>query len=119
MKLTVRPESLRVRVDEAELAHLLDGGRLHLTCHHGPRPLLALAVELGAHTALAAAGDGWHLCLERDQVTAYCAGLPRKDALALVLAEGPALEFDVDVRDSARVRGRRAQGGAQGPTPDA
>lgn len=107
MKLTLRPEALRVRVDEAELARLLAGECLRVACHHGEQPLLALAVTLAATTTLAPAAGGWQLQLDRGAVTQYGTGLPRRDALELPLDGGPALEFDVDVRDSVRVRRRR------------
>lgn len=121
MKLQLQPGSLRLRVSEAELAQLLQGTSLRLDLVHGPMRLLALDVRLheppfadGAACALDA-GDGaqqWRLVLPMSAIREYARTLPRRDALVLAPSPqhggaGPALAvlFEVDVRDSMRVRG--------------
>ena len=108
MKITIRQQSLCVRVDEAELALLLAGERIGITCRHGRQALLCMDITLGGDTTLTTgASEGWHLQIHDEAILAYASGLPRRDALVVGLPDGPPLEFEVDVRDSARLRRRR------------
>ncbi len=109
MKLQIQGQQLRFRIDELELAQLLAGGplieqtmlnaeqicRRELMLHAAPLPELhwtANAVTLK---------------LPQEAVRSYVASLPRRDAHRFTLGEGEAalhLDFEVDVRDSVRVR---------------
>lgn len=119
MKLQLQPGSLRLRVAETELAQLLQGRPLRLDLVHGAATLLVLDVRL--HDAPRADGARcelrvddacrWRLMLPASAIAAYARTLPRRDALVLESLPqdeaGPALAvlFEVDVRDSVRVRG--------------
>jgi hypothetical protein len=110
MKVQLQSRSMRVRIDEAELGELLAGATLDLHVGTAGQPLLALRVELA--DALTLQHDhGWQLRLPSTEVHTYVDGLPRRDALVLqVEGEGSAalrIEFEVDVRDSVKVRGAR------------
>lgn len=116
MKLQIQGDSLRFRVDEAELAHLLAGEMLHnrtqiaadrhfsqtLGMHAGAKPLLQLLPET------------WQVLLPQDRLRDYVARLPCRDALVFELPMTDAVvlivQFEVDVRDSLQVRGPRRRG---------
>ncbi len=112
MKVQLQNQSLRLRIDEAELASLRAGAGV------GNRTRLpggldcAQRVILGDAAAPAFSGTAqdWCLQLPRADVEAYVGRLPCRDGLRyrLPVAESGALgvDFEVDVRDSARVRGR-------------
>jgi hypothetical protein len=107
MKVQLQADSLRVRLDEAELAELLAGRPLQLRTPAGPGTLFALRVELAPALALEP-GSEWRLALPDEAVRAYAGTLPRRDALAFALAGGEAglrVDFEVDARDSRKVRG--------------
>lgn len=109
VKLQVQDGSLRLRLDEAELATLLGGGIVGLRACLDGRPLLDVSVRLGDMNALDL-GTVWSIALRRDDVHAYVGTLPRRDALRLPLGSGEgalALDFEVDVRDSLQLRGAR------------
>jgi hypothetical protein len=110
MKVQLQSRSMRVRIDEAELAELLAGATLDLRVGTADQPLLALRVTLADALRLQQ-DDGWRLQLPSIDVRAYADSLPRRDALVLqVEGEGSTalrIEFDVDVRDSVKVRGAR------------
>jgi hypothetical protein len=114
VKLQVQAQSLRVRVTEAELQHLLSGSPLRLDLGFDGNELLAMEVAAGPETSFAA-GAAWRLALSEVDLRAYAGTLPRRDALVAVLTgsggEPLRLEFEVDVRDSVKVRGPR-KGGA-------
>lgn len=109
MKLQLHGQRLRFRIDEAELARLLQGQTLIDQTRLGPAP--SYERRLCLHDGAAATLD-WNdgslaLTLPRTDVLDYIAGLPRRDALRFVLGEGEtalSLDFDVDVRDSVRTR---------------
>lgn len=110
MKLQIQPGSLRVRIDEAELAALLGGEPLLLRLGLGGEVLVSLTVTLAARLSLLAEA-GWQLTLPESELRDYIATLPRRDALAFylpTLGEEPLrLDFEVDVRDSLQVRGHK------------
>jgi hypothetical protein len=108
MKVRIQETSLRVRIDEAELAELLAGGVLRMQVVVNARNLFSLRVGLAGDVSLALEGEDWRLDLPEADVLAYVATLPRRDALAFELAyTGAALriDFEVDVRDSRKLRG--------------
>jgi hypothetical protein len=114
MKLQVQQQSLRVRVTEAELQDLLSGSPLRLDLGFDGSTLLAVEVGTGPDTSIVA-GACWRLSLSEVALRAYAGTLPRRDALVAALTgsggEPLRLEFEVDVRDSVKVRGPR-KGGA-------
>lgn len=114
MKLQVQQQSVRVRVGEAELQDLLSGKSLRLDVTFGGTRLFGLHVVCGPETSLEP-GSVWRLRLSETALRVYAETLPRRDALNVGLAgscgEPLRLEFEVDVRDSVKVRGPR-KGGA-------
>lgn len=126
MKLQFQPGSMRVRLGEAELASLLEGGTLRLDLHHGGARLLDMRVMLDecldrqddAFQLQASDDAAWQLVLAHHLVHAYAQTLPRRDALVLSIAscnEDTAslrtVTFEVDVRDSVRTRGPKPRKG--------
>ena len=117
MKVQLQGQSLRLRIDEAELARLRDGRDVvNRTVLPGP-DAFAQSVVLGdvAQATLSGGASDWRLVLPRAQVEDYVQRLPCKDGLrhVLSLSGGEALDvdFEVDVRDSARVRGKARREG--------
>ena len=114
MKLQVQEQSLRVRVTEAELQELLSGSPLRLDLRFDGLNLFALEAATGHETSLRS-GAVWRLRLSEAALRVYAGTLPRRDALVAGLTgsggEPLRLEFEVDVRDSVKVRGPR-KGGA-------
>ena len=114
MKLQVQRQALRVRVTEAELQDLLAGAPLRLDLRFSGQDMLSLELITGPETSVQP-GDVWRLRLSRTELRDYAGTLPRRDALVAALTgsggEPLRLEFEVDVRDSVKVRGPR-KGGA-------
>src|SRR5512137_610283 len=114
MKLQVQQQSLRVRVTEAELQQLLSGSPLRLEVVFDGNTLLSVEVAAGTDTSFAA-GATWRLTLSEEALRTYAGTLPRRDAFVAAMnrsgGEPLRLEFEVDVRDSVKVRGPR-KGGA-------
>lgn len=108
MKLQVQQQSLRLRVTETELGDLLSGKALRLDVVFGGRPLFGLQVACGPETSFEP-GPDWRLRLSETALRIYGETLPSRDALVVELTgsggEPLSLEFEVDVRDSVRVRG--------------
>ncbi len=106
MKWQVEGQQWRLRVDEAELQHLLAGEAVTLASQ---APGFAYALELVLHPGAEAAVSGdaaaWRVALPSADVRALAARLPSKDGIRFGVTT-PAgdleLRFDVDVRDSAR-----------------
>lgn len=112
MKVQWQGQSLRLRIDEAELQHLRDGGEVE---NRSRLPLdddcvQRLRLDGEGLAAMTGTVNDWCLVLPRAEVEAYVGRLPCKDGLGydLAVAGGGALRIDVevDVRDSARVRGK-------------
>ncbi|MBU6510370.1 MAG: hypothetical protein KGQ73_09335 [Gammaproteobacteria bacterium] len=108
MRLQLQSQTLRLRIDEAELARLLAGDTLRdeLRWPDGriEQHQLALAARAGWHRD----ADGWCVALPDTAVRELAARLPSRDGLRLELPvpQGQVLQvlFDVDVRDSTRQR---------------
>jgi hypothetical protein len=108
MRVQLEGQTLRLRVDEAELAQLLAGGVAeNRTCLPDGRQAwqqVRLASQLGWRRDDAY----WHIDLPDGDVRALSARLPSRDGLHFDLPtpDGAKLDilFDVDVRDSARKR---------------
>ena len=113
MKLQIQGQTLRFRIDEAELARLLDAGTILNTTRLGTDRLFSQSLAVHAETApaLEAGVDRWSLRLPRAALDDYVTRLPCRDALAfeLPLPDGGtlSLRFEVDVRDSVQARGPR------------
>lgn len=108
MRVQWQEQSLRLRIDEAELATLLAGGTVENTTRwpdgRDERQQLALAAQHGWRRH----DDGWRIDLADAAVRELAARLPSRDGLSFELAVpgGGTLQilFDVDVRDSVRQR---------------
>lgn len=113
MKVQLQGQSLRLRIDEAELARLRDGEEI---TNHTALPgqggcTQRVALKDAAQAEFSGTSGDWRLLLPQAQVEDYVQRLPCKDGLHYVLPvpSGTALEvdFEVDVRDSARLRGKQ------------
>ena len=104
MKLQVQDRSLRLRVDEAGLAALLDGQSLAIDVTHAGRRLLSLVACIGPELRFDCEADAWRLVLPAEAIARYANSLPRRDGLEFELDGGLRLAFEVDVRDSVRRR---------------
>jgi hypothetical protein len=115
MRVQLEGQTLRLRIDENELAQLLAGNdamnQTHLPDGRTEVQHLRLAAQLGwqrddAH---------WHIHLPEAEVRALSTRLPSRDGLHFDLPapNGGNLQllFDVDVRDSARKRLHKSSGG--------
>lgn len=116
MKIQIEGQHLRFRIDEAELAALLDGRSIdnlsRLPSGQGAR-LVRHSVSLtGGHASCNCATDHWQLSLPRDALEEHARRLPSRDGLIFTFDAGAGhaehmtlqVTFDVDVRDSARKR---------------
>ena len=108
MRVQQREQSLRLRIDEAELARLLAGQEIrNETCWPDDR-IERQRVTLADRLDWRRDDDGWRVALPEADVRALAARLPSRDGLSwdMPVPGGEALHilFDVDVRDSARKR---------------
>jgi hypothetical protein len=114
LKLQIQQQTLRLRVTEAELQDLLSGKSLRLDLAFGERSLFGLHVACGPETSFESGSD-WRLRLSETALRTYGETLPSRDALVVGLTgsggEPLRLEFEVDVRDSVRMRGPTRRGG--------
>ncbi len=110
MKLQIEGQSLRVRINEDELARLLAGEPVVAKTSFATAFAVSCTLSLGTGDAVRFGGqaDAWRVDIPADAVRDHAARLPTREGLSFVLpgAEGDALEllFDVDVRDSVRHR---------------
>lgn len=110
MKVQIQSQSLRLRVDESELARLLAGEVLENQTWLGTPGALSQRLQLHDMAEALLDGDAHALMitLPREDVLALQARLPCRDGLGFMLptqALPLQLQFDVDVRDSVRQRG--------------
>lgn len=116
MKVQLQGQTLRLRIDEAELAQLLDGATVGNRTQWPDGRTETQALALGDAAAWQRDGDGWRAVLHAGEVRAFAARLPSRDGLSLALpvpgAEPLQLLFDVDVRDSVRQRRPKKEGDA-------
>ncbi|MFC4761956.1 hypothetical protein [Dyella koreensis] len=108
MKIQLQEQTLRLRIDEAELAQLLAGTSVSNQTHWPDGRVEHHQLTLGGRAGWQRDGDGWRVTLSDTEVRAFAARLPSRDGLSLTLpvpgAEPLQLLFDVDVRDSVRHR---------------
>lgn len=111
MKLQLHAQHVRLRLDEAELAVLLEGGEAaNRTCFPGTTFVQSLALADVQDAILDVASGNLRVQLPRSAIEAYCAQLPCRDGLEFLIAGEKdtgalRLVFEVDVRDSVRRRG--------------
>lgn len=118
MKVQIQSQTLRLRIDESELARLLAGEVLENQTWLGTPGALSQRLQL--HDAAEAMLDGdanaLIVKLPRDDVQLLQARLPCRDGLSFSLqtqALPLQLQFDVDVRDSVRQRGVQRRNSAE------
>lgn len=110
MKIQMQEQSVRLRIDETELAHLLDQGWIENLTWLSHEVVCRQRMEV-VDTELELQGDAaaWCLRIPRRQLADYVARLPCRDGLEWDLPIGPRRSvqicFEVDVRDSVRKRG--------------
>lgn len=108
MKVQLQDQTLRLRIDEAELAQLLDGASVGNRTQWPDGKLEDQRLVLGDAHGWRREMDGWQVVLNGTEVRAFAARLPSRDGLQITLPVpgGAALQllFDVDVRDSVRQR---------------
>lgn len=110
MKVQIHGQSIRLRIDEAELTRLLAGELLENRTRLPSHLCWAQTLELILADEAVITGDAAILrfSLPRDAVLTLQARLPCRDGLSFEVATGGEpvqLQFDVDVRDSLRQRG--------------
>ena len=108
MKIQLQDQTLRLRIDEAELAQLLAGAPVGNQTRWPDGHMERQQLVLGGNDGWQRDGDGWRVTLSDTEVRAFAARLPTRDGLSLTLpvpgGEPLQLLFDVDVRDSVRHR---------------
>lgn len=106
MKLQLQDNSLRLRVDEDELAVLLSGEAIAVRTAFGDAFALAGSVTVCDTTQASIEGSShaYRMRIPGADVRALALRLPSRDGLIFPLAGGGELRFDVDVRDSVRRR---------------
>ena len=113
MKLQLQGQSVRLRIDEAELARMLAGEAVVNRTRLGATTGFSQSLLLGqGETPVIALQDGdWHVVLPARAVADYVERLPCRHALSFELGmeDGTrlSLDFEVDVRDSLQARGPR------------
>jgi hypothetical protein len=110
MKVQIHGQSIRLRIDEAELTRLLAGELLENRTRLAMQRYWSQSLRLVPTGEALITGDAAILQfgLPRDAVLALQARLPSRDGLSFEVVTGGEpvqLQFDVDVRDSLRQRG--------------
>jgi len=111
MKIQIEGQHLRIRIDEDELAQLLDGETLLARTHFADAFAIDVALQLTDAVDAGLGGDAtaWVVALPEAAIREHSSRLPTREGLSFLLggkAAGSALTllFDVDVRDSVRRR---------------
>jgi len=108
MRVQWEGQSLRLRIEEAELERLLAGHPIENRTVWPDGRIETQQLDLAARIGWLRKGDAWHIHLPESEVRALAGRLPSREGLEFSLAtpDGGALQvlFDVDVRDSARKR---------------
>lgn len=120
MKIQIQEQRLRFRLDEDELARLLETGRVGSDSRLAPEVGLRQEIELvdaAIAPELTFLPGLWRLRLARADLLAYRARLPCREGLDYALPSGEPerplrLSVEVDVRDSVRLRGPKRRGDA-------
>lgn len=112
MKLQIQEQTLRFRIDESELETLLCEDVLVNTLRlpNGESFVHLLSLVMAETAALETHALNWCLKLPKAMVEAYVERLPCRDAPSFTLGSTDLLpltvQFEVDVRDSVKKRGR-------------
>lgn len=108
MRVQMQGQTVRLRLQEAELEQLLEGGEVGNRTRLPDGSARVQRISLSSRLAWRCADDGWHATLPATDVRAYSRRLPSREGLRFVfeVGDGAQLEllFDVDVRDSTRKR---------------
>lgn len=111
MKLQIEGQTLRFRIDEAELARLLAGDSVsaHTFLTDGGTFGQSIALADISEPLLSFDPGIWKLVLPQAEVATYSERLPCREGLAFALSGEEAgktlqIAFEVDVRDSVRQR---------------
>ena len=108
MKVQLKQQTLRLRIDEAELERLLAGDVLDNATTWPDGRTTHQQLELADGPGWQRRGDGWRIQLAATDVRSLAERLPSRDGLhAEIPVPGYSpleLQFDVDVRDSTRRR---------------
>lgn len=108
MRVQLKNQALRLRIDEPELARLLAGDSVDNATHWPDGTVSHQRVRLAEEHAWQRDQNGWCLRLAESAVQQLAARLPSREGLEFELAvpggEPLHVLFDVDVRDSARRR---------------
>jgi hypothetical protein len=111
MKLQIEGQTLRFRIDEAELARLLAGDSVNANTFLTNGGTFGQTIALADITEplLSFEAEVWKLVLPQAEVAAYSERLPCREGLAFALPGEDAdktlrIAFEVDVRDSVRQR---------------
>lgn len=112
MRVQMQGQHLRFRLQDAEFRRLLGGGTVENRTVLPDGRRIVQRVSLAATAGWHADGSTWRIDVPDAEVRAYGTRLPTREGLhfALPVPGGTALDvqFDVDVRDRARTRGRSA-----------
>lgn len=119
MKIQLRGQSVRVRIDEDELRRLQAGETVeNATRVAGRWHRQVLRTGPGDEPRLHPLADGWALDIPADLLAGHAARLPCREGIPFSFAEAgePPLRMDVevDVRDSARARSAKRGHGGRG-----
>ncbi|MGO4700617.1 hypothetical protein [Dyella sp. 2RAB6] len=116
MKVQLQGQTLRLRIDEAELAQLLGGATVGNRTQWPDGKLESQQLVLGDAHGWQRRADGWQVILSDAEARVFAARLPSRDGLEIALpvpgGEPLQLLFDVDVRDSVRHRRGKKEEGA-------
>jgi hypothetical protein len=109
MKLQFEGQKLRLRIDEDELAGLLAGASVRAHTRVADAFEMACTVRLSeaSDASIEGAVGDWFVHLPQALVSELAMRLPTRDSLSFEVAARDvagdlSLQFDVDVRDSAR-----------------
>jgi hypothetical protein len=106
MKIQLQEHSVRLRIDEDELALLLAGTAVAASTPFAQAFVFAGSVTLAdaGGVSISGSSDAYRIAVPAAEVRALAARLPTRDGLLFELPGGGELRFDVDVRDSVRRR---------------
>jgi len=108
MRVQLEAQSLRLRIDEAELARLLAGEAVENRTQLPDGRIDSQRLQLGPDLAWQREHDAWQLVLPATDVRALSERLPSRAGLQFAMsvpgAQALQILFDIDVRDSARKR---------------
>lgn len=115
MRVQLEGQSLRLRIDEAELVQLLSGNTVQNRTVLPDGRIETHGIRLALHIAWRRDDAIWLVDLPEADVRALSERLPSRDGLqfSLPTPTGAAMQilFDVDVRDSTRKRLHKASEG--------